>query len=346
LNWRYVVKRLIAGFAIYVVIILIYSCIFNTMLEETARAQIEDEIRADLMGLRNMTPQQIANYAQNKREELYERYNLNQPIFQRILFRTWDTLTFNYGKATNMRSSTQSREVMDIIFEALPRTILLFTTYFLISFTIGLFLGLKNAQRAGKVSDRATSIGTMVSMGLPSWWLGMVFIMLFAYVFKIFPSGGIHSTPLPQGFAYYTDVLWHMALPLLTLVVIGFWSTAYLIRNLSLNTLQEDFIMSARARGLPERKVLYGHTLRTIAPPVVTMGLLSLLASAGGNLVFEGVFSWPGLGNIYWVALQQNDIPVLMGNLSLTTSLFIAGLVFLDLIYGLLDPRIRTGGKG
>jgi peptide/nickel transport system permease protein len=103
--------------------------------------------------------------------------------------------------------------------------------------------------------------------------------------------------------------------------------------------------MSARARGIPERKVLYGHALRSAAPPIVTMGLLALLVSFGGNIIFEGIFSWPGMGNLYWISVQQNDIPVLMGNLSLTTGLYIIGLAVLDLIYGFLDPRIKVGGK-
>jgi peptide/nickel transport system permease protein len=343
MNWRYIVKRVLAGVLIYVAIIFIFSCLFNAVLENTARANIEDEINKAIMGLRNVTPQQIADYRENRRAELYARYHLNEPVYQRIIWRTIDTLTFNYGRATSMRSASQSQEVRDIIFEALPNSILLFTTNILLSFCIGLFLGLKNAQKPGGLMDRTTSMGALVSMGLPSWWVGMVFIMIFCYALKIFPSGGIHSVPLPEGVYYYLDMLYHMALPLLTLVVTGFWGNAYIVRNLAVATLQEDFVMSARARGLPERRVLYGHTLRTISPAIVTMGLLMLLSSMGGNLIFEGIFSWPGLGRVYWIALQQNDIPVLVADLSITTGVFILGVIFLDLIYGLLDPRIRTG---
>lgn len=343
MNWKYVAKRVLAGVVIYAVIVFIYSCIFNIMLEETARGQIEEQIRSEIMGMRNMTPAQLESYTSMRREELYERYHLNDPLPQRILWRTWDTLRFDYGQATNMRSATQSTEVKDIILEAIPNTVLLFTTYILISFAIGLFLGLRNAQRATSLGDRATSLGAMVATSLPSWWVGMIFIMIFSHTFHIFPSGGIHSVPLPEGIHYYLDILYHMALPLLTLLVIGFWGNAYIVRNLAVNTLQEDFVMSARARGLPERKVLYGHTLRTISPPVVTMGILMLLVSLSGNLIFEGVFSWPGLGNVYWVAMQQNDVPVLVANLSITTGIYIMGLVILDIIYGFLDPRIRTG---
>ncbi|GAH35501.1 unnamed protein product, partial [marine sediment metagenome] len=200
-------------------------------------------------------------------------------------------------------------------------------------------------QKAGGLMDKTTSIGTMIVYGMPSWWLGMLVIMFFAYTVKIFPSGGVHSVPPPTGFAYYIDLLHHMTLPVLTLVLIGFWGSAFLIRNIMLGILQEDYIMAARTRGIPERKVLYGHAMRTAAPPIVTMALLSLLASVGGNIIFEGIFSWPGLGNLYWIAIEQNDIPVLMGNLFITTALYIGGLVTLDLIYGFLDPRIKVGGR-
>jgi peptide/nickel transport system permease protein len=117
------------------------------------------------------------------------------------------------------------------------------------------------------------------------------------------------------------------------------------VRNIVLGILQEDYIMAARARGIPENSVLFGHTLRTAAPPLITMSLLSLLGSISGSIIFEGIFSWPGLGNLYWIAVQQNDIPVLMGDLAITIGLYQAGLVILDLTYGFLDPRIKVGGK-
>jgi peptide/nickel transport system permease protein len=192
--------------------------------------------------------------------------------------------------------------------------------------------------------DKSTSVATMIVFGMPSWWLGMIMIMFFAYVLKLFPSGGMHSVPTPEGFAYFLDYVYHLILPVFTLVLLGFWGNAFLTRNIVLGTLQEDFIMSARARGIPEKNILFGHTLRTSAPPIITMALLSLLGSIGGNLVFEGIFSWRGMGNLYWSAVQSNDIPVLIGNLAVTTGIYMIGLVILDLIYGFLDPRIKVGG--
>jgi peptide/nickel transport system permease protein len=156
----------------------------------------------------------------------------------------------------------------------------------------------------------------------------------------------VHSNPTPHGFAGFIDLLYHLSLPLLTLVVLSVWGTAYLTRNIVMGNLQEDFVMAARARGISEGKVLFSHTLRTSMPAIMTLAVLSLFTSIGGNIIVEGIFSWPGLGNLYFVAVQQNDVPVLMGNLTIQTMINMVGFILLDLIYGILDPRIKVGGKG
>ncbi|HPE69420.1 MAG TPA: ABC transporter permease [Thermotogota bacterium] len=346
--WKYLLKRVLNGIIIYIILIFIYSALFNVVLEQTVYAQIEERVRAETMALsgRNMTPEQILKWSVDRKEYYYRQYRLDRTVFERVLLRAFNTLTFNYGMSSGIKSSSGTRDVRIIVTETIPRTLLLFMTAMVIDVLIGLLLGIKKAQRPGKPLDKTTSIATMVVFGMPSWWLGMLMIMFFAYIVKLFPSGGLHSTPPPEGFAYYIDTLYHLALPVITLVLLGFWGRSYLTRNIVLGVLQEDYIMSARARGIPERKVLYGHGMRTAAPPIVTMALLALLASVSGNIVFEGIFSWPGMGNLYWISVQQNDIPVLMGNLSLTTGLYISGLVILDLVYGFLDPRIKVGGKG
>ena len=344
--WKYSLRRIFHGFAIYIVIIFLFSALFNTTMEKTVKVQIEEEIRAELMALKStMNADEISRYLSERRTLKYQLYHLDEPVRQRIIWRAIDTLRLNLGKATLIKSSAGEEGVKEIVGEALPRTILLFTSAVALDILLGLWLGLKKAQRVGSFMDKASSIVTMTVYGMPVWWLGMLIIMFFAYVLKLFPSGGMHSTPPPSGIAYYLDILYHMALPVMTVVSIGFWGRAFLIRNIVLGILQEDYIMAARARGITERKVLYGHVMRSASPPIATMAVLSLLASVGGNLVIEGIFSWPGLGNLYWIAIEQNDIPVLMGCLSVTTALYIFGLVLLDLIYGYLDPRIKVGGK-
>jgi peptide/nickel transport system permease protein len=344
--WKYVIRRIVYGILTFIVIIFIYSALFNTTMERTVRAQIEEEIRAESMALTspNMSAEEIRKFVKERREHKYHLYHLDLPLFTRVVWRAVDSLSLKFGKSTHIKSSTGNDDVWIIVTEVIPRTILLFTTAIMADILLGIWIGIKKAQKAGRLMDKSTSLVTMMVYGMPSWWLGMLVIMFFAYSIKIFPSGGMHSTPPPEGFMYLMDMLYHMVLPVLTLVAIGFWGRALLMRNIVLGILQEDYIMAARARGVSEHRVLFGHALRSAAPPITTMAMLSLLASVGGNIIFEGIFSWPGLGNLYWVAIEQNDVPVLMGCLFVTTGLYVLGLVLLDLIYGWLDPRIKVGG--
>jgi len=341
----FAVKRVLKGIFTYVIIIFIMSVLFNTVNEQTMRSSIEEQVRAETMRLKNMQPSALQHFQEQRRQELIRLYRLDRPLMERILFRTWNTITFNFGKSTIIKSSRGDREVLTIVGEAIPRSLILFTAAMAIEIVVGIILGLKKAQKPGSSLDKSTSLITMIVYGMPTFWLAMILIMFFVYQLKIFPSGGMHTVPPLQGIMYYIDFLWHMTLPLLTLLLIGFWGIAFVVRNIVLSILQEDYIMAARARGIPENKVLFGHTLRTAAPPLITMSVLSLLASIGGAIIFEGIFSWPGLGNLYWIAVQQNDIPVLMGDLAITVGLYQVGLILLDLTYGFMDPRIKVGGK-
>jgi peptide/nickel transport system permease protein len=347
--WKYAVRRVIYAFLMFAVIVFIFSAIFNSVADRVMRSQIQEtvngESRAFLRQGVQRNQDQFLVWKAQRTAELIGMYHLDEPLFSRIFWRTIDTITFNLGQSTIIRSSAGEQDVMVIVTERIPRTLLLFGTVAVIDLVLGVFVGMRKARRAGGLMDRTTSMGTMVVYGMPAWWFGMLLIMLFAFTIPLFPSGAMHSTPPPEGIGYTLDLLYHMILPVLTLVILGFWGVAYITRNVVLGTLQEDFIMSARARGISEQRVLFGHTLRAAAPPIVTMAVLGLLGSLFGAIIFEGIFSWPGMGSLYWQSVQQNDIPVLMGNLSMTTGIYIIGLAFLDLIYGFLDPRVKVGGK-
>lgn len=344
--WKYVAKRLMYGVMIFVILMFVFSALFNATMEQTQMSMIDEQVKADVQRYTmkgGISPEDVKKFADEKRLSKIKMYHLDEPIFQRIVWKTWDAITFNFGNSTIIRSSSGERNAWLIVSETIPRTVLLFTVALFIEMGIGISLGLQKAQKAGSASDKSTSIMTMIVYGMPSWWVGMLMIMIFAYTIMLFPSGGLVSVPPKAGIFYFLDILYHMVLPVTTLVIIGFWGIAYLSRNIFLGVLQDDYIMAARARGIPENKILYGHTLRTSSPPIVTMVLLAMLASVSGNIIFEGIFSWPGMGNLYWIAVQQNDIPVLMALLATTTALYIGGLVLLDVIYGLLDPRIKVG---
>ncbi|QSI05602.1 ABC transporter permease [Treponema pedis] len=341
----YALKRILRGIIIYAILIFLFSFLFNQINEKVQRSQIIEIVRSEARALKNMTAEQIMKWKKDQELILIRQYKLDRPLFERVLNNAMRVLTFKFGKSTVIKSLTGSQEVIKIIGEALPRTLLIFTTSLVINIILGTALGLRKAQNPGRKLDKVSSLITLIISGLPTWWLAMLLIFFFAYLIPIFPSGGLSTIPVPEGINFFIDRLWHMGLPMLTLILLGFWGTGYFVRNIVLGTLQEDFIMSSRARGIPEKKVLYGHTLRTSAPPLVTMVLLSFLSSFSGGIIFEGIFSWPGLGNLYWVAVQQNDVPVLMGDLAITTGLYQSGLILLDLVYGFLDPRIKVGGK-
>ncbi len=341
----YVLKRIAYGILMYIVMVFVYSTLFNNVADKTLRSQIDEQVAQEATRLRNVTEEQLTTWVDQRRQVKIKQYHLDQPLVSRIFFRSLNTITFNFGNSSIIKASNGDRLVIGIILEALPRTLLLFTLEVILSTVLGVALGLYMAQRPNGFLDRFSSGVTMITNGLPSWWLGMIMIMVFSYGVPIFPSGGLHINPAPQGFAGFLDLMWHLSLPLLTLLLLTVWGTGYLTRNIVLSNLQEDFVMAARARGIAERRVLFGHTLRTSMPAIMTLAVLSLFSSIAGNIIVEGIFGWPGIGNLYFVAVQQNDVPILMATLSIETLFNMVGFILLDIIYGLLDPRIKVGGK-
>ncbi len=342
---KYLMKRAAYGILMYVTMIFVYSTLFNSVADRTMRSLIDEQLAQEMSRYKNLSEEQLRNLLESRRQQKFDQYHLNDPLPERIFFRAVRTLAFDYGNSTTMKAPNGDRLVIKIILEALPKTIVLFTTQIILVTVAGVAMGLYAARKPGGALDKAISTLTMISNGLPAWWLGMLVIMLFAYAIPIFPSGGLRSNPPLQGFSGFLDFIWHLSLPLLTLVILGVWSTAYLTRNIVLSNLQEDYVMAARARGVPEGIVLFGHTLRSSMPAIMTIAILGLFSSIAGNIIVEGIFGWPGLGNLYFVAVQTNDVPVLMGTLAIETLVNMLGFVILDLVYGLLDPRVKVGGK-
>lgn len=342
---KYVLKRAAYGILMYIFMVFIYSTLFNSVADKTVRSTINEQLAQEMRRYKNLDENQLRNVMAERKLQKYNQYHLNDPLPSRIFWRSIDTLKFDYGLSNTMKASNGDRKVISIILEALPRTIVLFTTEVILVVLLGVAMGLYSARKPNGLLDRSVSMVTMITNGLPGWWLGMLMIMTFSYAIPIFPSGGFRSNPAPQGFMGLLDSLWHISLPLITLVGLNVWSTSYLTRNIVLSNLQEDYVMAARARGIPERKVLFGHTLRTAMPAIMTLAVLSLFSSIAGNIIVEGIFGWPGIGNLYFVAVQTNDVAVLMGTLAIETLVNMVGFVFLDVIYGFLDPRIKTGGQ-
>jgi len=199
-----------------------------------------------------------------------------------------------------------------------------------------------SSSKIGSGVDRLTSTFAIISSSFPVWWIGILMIFLFAFVWQIFPARATPSI-LPDEPGYFVALLYHMTLPLITIVMIGFGSWAYLVRNFMVGIMQEDFISAKKIMGISKKRIIYTHALKNAAPPIVTILALSLSGSLGGAIITEAVFDWPGMGRLYFEAITVMDLPIIIGATYILTVFFLASIFIADLLYGYFDPRVRTG---
>jgi len=316
---------------------------------------LKDQIRFDLNQRLRNDPAYRALSPENQTKVFNTRYNaslnargLNEPFFQRTIRYTLEALTLQLGRAAKLTDTSGSPEVYDIIGERLPRTILLFTTASILSAAAGIWLGLVMARKSLSYFDRGMTVFSISTYVVPPWVYGIFFILVFAYSIRIFPPGGWVGVPAPPpgSLAYYGDILYHLLLPLMTVTLASFGQWSYTTRNLVMQIMDEDFVTAARARGLPERTVLYRYVLRAASPPIVTSLALTMIASWTGAIITETVFNWPGLGQLFWLAITQTDPPVIIGLTAIYAVLLVITVFILDLVYGLLDPRVKALRRG
>jgi len=340
---KYLVFRIINALIVLIIATFIMSALFVKVTIDQNEANMREALRAWDQTTGKQIRQTLGDevYKEKRKEyekKLREQYNLDKGYWGQVLEKTWRSLKWDFGKSQLTIGGTN--DVRKIILMYLPRSIILFTTASIITMILGIFLGVRAANNPGSLFDRGLSIFALVTYSLPLWWTGMMFILIFAYKLGWFP---LSSNFMP------TDTIWDkihkLALPILTYVFVAFGGWAWTTRNIMIGTLQEDFIMAARAKGLPERKVIYGHALRAAAPPIVTMVIFSLLGSLGGAIISEQVFQYPGMGMLYWQALNQGEVNIVIGLTYFSVVLYLAGVVLADMIYGFLDPRVKVGAS-
>lgn len=241
-------------------------------------------------------------------------------------------------------SFSRRRPVAEVIGNALPNTVLLAGTALLLDFVLGIAIGVFQAAHVRRRSDVALTNLTLFFYSLPTFWLGLVLLLVFGQWLHWFPVGGI-SDPvlhdaLPLG-GRILDRLRHLALPALTLGLVGAGGTARFQRAALLEALSQDYVRTARAKGLPERAVLVRHALRDALLPVISLLGLALPFLLTGAVLVETVFSWPGLGKLAADAISARDYPVVLGTTLLVSAAVVAGSLVADLITAAADPRIR-----
>ena len=286
---------------------------------------------------------EFESYVQEQIEQRTIALGLDAPWYtpQRLGFTMYKLLILDFGHATFLTSDSGSSNVSEILLEKIPRTVLLFTTATIIISIIGILLGAFSSSKIGSITDRITSMFAIISSSFPVWWVGMLMIFLFAFTYQIFPARATPTLP-PTDPGYIGALLYHMALPLITIVLIGFGSWAYLVRNFMVGTMQEDFITAKKTIGVNKKKIVYKHALKNAAPPIITILALSLSGSLGGAIITEAVFDWPGMGRLYFEAINVMDLPIIIGATYVLTVLFLVSILVADLLYGYFDPRVKT----
>ena len=346
---RYVATRLATMFGVLMITLLITISLVGSNMDTILKQGIVFQVRAEVtenpaIAESFSSVKEFEDFIQSQIEQRTKLLGLDEPWYspQRIGLTMYKILLLDFGHATFLTSDAGSSDVKDIIFEKLPRTVLLFTTATIIISIIGIFLGTLSGSKVGSVIDRITSSFAIISSSFPVWWIGMLMIFVFAFMYQIFPARATPDIPASDP-AYIGALLYHMALPLITIVMIGFGSWAYLVRNFMVGIMQEDFIMAKKTIGIKQKKIIYTHALKNAAPPIVTILALSLSGSLGGAIITEAVFDWPGMGRLYFEAITVMDLPVIIGATYILTVFFLVSIFVADLLYGYFDPRVRTG---
>ncbi|MBA2627415.1 MAG: ABC transporter permease [Gemmatimonadales bacterium] len=280
---------------------------------------------------RPITPREVAF--------LRARYGTDQPLLTQ--FSRFATSAARGDLGTSIE---YARPVTRLIAERLPATILLGGTVLLFNFTLGLWLGVRQAVRAGRATDRMLELASLTAYAVPSFAVALLLAWLFATHWHALPPGGMHDVLLPAGAGVAeraADVARHLILPAVTLSLVSIAATMRYQRAAMLDALSLPFVRTARAKGIAERRVIWHHAWRNALFPVVTLFGLWLPVLVTGSVFVEQVFAWPGLGSLAAGAVGARDYPLLMGTALLVSALVIGGGLAADVLYALLDPRVR-----
>lgn len=345
---RYTGLRLITLFVTVVIGVFLTIIIANmggyvdTIMRNDIRDQVTQTFASNPL-TQNMDSATKQRLIQTQIAQQEERMGLNTPVVVRDARYLSNALTLNLGRAINMTSDAGSKEVRLILLERLPATLLLMGTSELSLFFISLFLALSLSRRYGTWWDKLV-ITLSPTSSVPPWFYGIFFILIFAAVLKILPFGGMVDSPPPGNpVDFALSVLKHLILPGSSLIISSLFLSIYNWRTFFLIYSSEDYVEMAKAKGLPERDVERRYILRPTLPTIITQFALLLITVWTGAIITETVFLWPGLGRTLYRAIGLYDTPVIVGSTIIYAYLLAITVFLLDLVYALVDPRVKVG---
>jgi peptide/nickel transport system permease protein len=271
-------------------------------------------------------------------EQMEKNYDLDKPVYQQYFL--WLKRLFS----GNLYSFKDGRPVMKKIGERIWNTLLLNLVAILIIFSLAIPLGIFSAKRQYSFLDNLGTFGAYLGISIPSFWLAYLLILGTVKLFG-YPVLGMRSfvTEDFTGAEVILDRLWHLMLPSIILAIGGIAALSRYTRSSMLEVIRQDYVRTAKAKGLPEETVYYKHALRNALLPIITLFGFLIPGLIGGSIIMETVFAWPGIGRLAYQAVLARDYPVVMTINTITAVLVLIGNFVADILYGIADPRIRYG---
>jgi len=354
---RLVQRAAALAFALIMTVVLTSVILSLTGYDEKVyKAIIDQEVRVYQQSLQrsgNFTEAQIRAAVELYKQQLISIYGLDKPPAQRAILNVRNILTLNLGYAVSQDTCSVAVlpfpcRVADAIYAVIPRSIILVTVSELICVVIALNVAPLMAYRRGKLLDRSIVTYAALFNAIPLWWLAMVFLMVFSSQLQLAPTShmgvvkAISDLASRPSIESLSGLLYYMWLPVFvtTISFLGGW--LYSVRAMVLRVSAEDFVVTAKAKGLSDSEVARRHILRAALPPVITSVVLALATSIfGGFMITEAVFDWPGMGMLFRVAIMNADAPTVLGLIFMSTAVYVAARFLLEVLYIILDPRVR-----
>ena len=321
-RFRYVVKRLLQAIPVVLAIVVI-----NFFLLQLAEGDAADVLAGEAG---SATPEYM--------EQLRQKFGLDKPLPVQLAIYLKNILSFDLGY-----SFRHDMPVAQLVFDRFIPTLLLMVSTICIAVGLGIVLGLLAASGLNTWRDNLISIFALVTYATPLFWVGLMMIVVFALKLRWFPTSGMENVAMfYEGWDRVKDIAHHLVMPTITLSLFYLALYTRLMRASMLEQAGMDYVVTARAKGLTERRIVFGHILRNALLPVVTMAGVQVGALIGGSVIVESVFAWPGLGMLAFEALFARDLNLLLGIFLLSALLVVAINLVVDIIYSFLDPRIEV----
>ena len=319
---KYIIKRILILIPVLICITIILFSVNKMMPGDPVRAMLPTNLKAE---------QYDAAY-----DAMYKKLGLDKSLPVQYVSWVTNMLQGEFGW-----SSSNNRAVVDVVAEPIRNTIILNIGVIILQLAISLPVGIRCAVKRGGVFDNFWQVFSLITWSMPSFFLSLCLLYIFAIKLGWFPFGGMPNAALTSGWAYIKDWLWHLVLPTIVLSLIHVANTIRIVRTSMIDALSQDYIRTARAKGLRERAVIYSHAFRNALIPISTVIVGTLFSLFAGSTITETIFAWNGIGKVLISAINQRDTMLVSTMNTFFALVSVTAVLVSDIVYGLVDPRIR-----